>query len=346
MVTKVTTWINNAKEGFKAEPFKGSLCLSAVLAVLITGFMPITQKPNTDRQSAEIWSGSNLESLQNFRRRLGETEVLSWKAAKGPKVEHVKEAFATLNYDWESLLNGGVDVPRIILASVPHDLAAVSHIPEKKAIFFKTMLPLVLKVNEEITKDRKRLQGLHNALQIGDTLSGSDQAWLASLANRYGLDEVNTDKLLMRVDVIPVSLALAQSAEESGWGTSRFAREGNALFGQWTFSSSDKGIAPKKRDAGKSHRIKAFDSLIESVRAYALNLNKHRAYSKLRALRAQQRKIGHNPNGKALAATLDKYSERGNAYVRGIRAIISVNELGVLDDARLRNEKPVTVPSV
>lgn len=139
---------------------------------------------------------------------------------------------------------------------------------------------------------------------------------------------------MQRVDIIPPSLALAQAAKESGWGTSRFARNGNALFGQWTWDE-DQGMEPKDRPEGTDHLVREFDTLLDSVEAYMLNLNRHRAYRELRSLRAGMRKRGEPIDGISLAGGLESYSELGMEYVERIRSMIDLNQLLALDNAEL-----------
>ena len=154
------------------------------------------------------------------------------------------------------------------------------------------------------------------------------------MADRYKVPADNLALLIRRVDVIPPSLALAQAAEESGWGTSRFARQGNAIFGQWT-TADGPGLVPRERDEDKDHKVRIFGKLIDSVRAYMLNLNTHRAYRELRRARAALRRAGEPLNGHTLARFLHRYSERGADYVSAIRTMIEANGLDRLDDARL-----------
>ena len=151
----------------------------------------------------------------------------------------------------------------------------------------------------------------------------------------YGLDSLDFDALLKRVDIVPPSLAIAQAAEESGWGTSRFAREGNALFGQRAYKASKKGIVPKERPDGTNFRVRAFDHLIDGVKAYVHNLNSHFAYEDFRDLRATLRAETGHIDGYALAGSLLRYSERGEDYINTIRVIMRVNSLQVFDSAKL-----------
>jgi Bax protein len=253
--------------------------------------------------------------------------------AARPKIQDV---FASLGYDLENVGTGRTAVPRLFLASMPPDLARIREVKARKTLFFKTVLPLVLRVNEEILETRARLWTLGTRRAMGLRLAAEDRLWLMVMGERrYGVAADDIGGLLERVDVVAPSLALAQAAAESGWGTSRFAREGNAVFGEWTFSEARKALTPARRDDGKSHRVRAFDSLLESVRAYVHNLNTHRAYGPFREKRAEMRRRGEPLDGLALAAGLIQYSEERAEYVQKIRSIIRVNGLRHLDDARL-----------
>jgi Bax protein len=247
----------------------------------------------------------------------------------------LERTFTQMGYDLDSIATGEAEVPRVFLASMPGDIGQVRESKKRKGLFFKTVLPLVLQVNEEIAKDRKRLGVLIEATGRGVKTGPLDRLWLIVMSERYKTKRGDLKSLLKRVDVIPPSLALAQAAEESGWGTSRFVREGNAMFGQWTWSDAPGTIVPKQRDKGKTHKIRAFDSLLQSVRAYARNLNTHRAYRHLRKQRHQLRAGGRAINGMTLAEQLTSYSERGEEYVKTLRTIIGVNKLQRFDDAQL-----------
>ena len=149
-----------------------------------------------------------------------------------------------------------------------------------------------------------------------------------------------TNELLTRVDIVPTSLALAQAAEESGWGTSRFAAEGNAVYGQWTWG--EKAIVPEKqRKEMGNYGIASFETLQESVCAYMINLNTHNAYADLRIKRASMRKKGEKITGYELAGQLTKYSERGEEYVTGLRSLMDYNQLKPTDDAYLSDNPPI-----
>ncbi len=256
----------------------------------------------------------------------------------GKTAQSLHMIFGRLGYHLENVKSGGKQVPRVFLATLPKDLAQVPENKQRKALFFQTMLPLVLQVNEEILADRARLWKLRYRTGIGIKHNAGERLWLRVMTERYGVKAGDIDALTSRIDVIPPALALAQAAEESGWGTSRFAKEGNAIFGQWTFALRS-GLTPLKRDQGKNHKVKVFDSLIDSVRSYTVNLNSHLAYKDFRNTRQVLRRAGVPLDSRALVGKLHKYSERGLAYVSALRDLIDFNDLSPLDRARL-DDKP------
>ncbi len=264
------------------------------------------------------------------------------RGARGLTVGNLSRKFSSLNYDFERLPSIGGLVPRLFVAHLPADMLQIRVPQERKVIFLKAVLPLILKVNDEVRADRKRLLKLQAMMKKKRSIPAADRLWLAALAERYGAGRYGTGRgkpreLLRQVDNVPPSLALAQAAEESGWGTSRFAIEGNALFGQWTFTAARK-LIPRDRDDGRSHGVKSFASLLDAVRAYLHNLNTHRAYRGFRKARARMRQNQRPLDGMALAGALTSYSVRGKKYVRSLRTIIAANKLLGLDNARLGGE--------
>lgn len=219
----------------------------------------------------------------------------------------------------------------------------------KKELFYRAMVPLVLHSNDLILRDRADLEKLAAKRDAGKDLSEDDIIWLGQVATKYRLDTVASvaliDELLLRVDIVPASMALGQAAYESGYGTSRFALEGNAFFGQWTYGG--KGMKPKeqRKELG-NYGLAAFEWPLDSVRAYMRNLNTHRAYSGFRTRRAELRDQGTPLTGQELAKTMLSYSERGEKYVKGLQAIMRVNKLDIADKARLKKEEVVFVVGV
>lgn len=241
------------------------------------------------------------------------------------------EAFERIGYEL-SAIGHGLAVPRIILAKVPRDLAVLDTGEMRKSVFLRLMLPIILQVNEEVFEDRRKVIDLRRRVRLGIPAGPAEQAWLDEMFGRYGAKNGDLGDLLRRLDAIPPSLALAQAAEESGWGTSRFAKDGNAVFGQWTFG---RGMVPRGASADAKHRIRQFDTLADSARAYVHNLNTHAAYAEFRSHRASLRQTGRPLDGYALAGTLSRYSERGPDYIAALRSIIRGNDLKTFDTARL-----------
>ena len=260
--------------------------------------------------------------------------------------EDVEQLFEDLGYTPERWQAGVREVPKIYFATVPERWRDTTSqqvtVQTKKRLFFRALAPIALYSNGLILKERSRVEELAPLYDAGQQPAQTDAEWIADLAVRYRVIDsaeqvVDTGviaELLRRVDVVPISLTLSQAAEESGWGTSRFAAEGNALFGQWTWG--DKVIKPKQQRKGKGdYGIAAFDTTLDSVRAYMQNLNTHRAYADLRAKRAELRERGEPMSGRILAGTLTSYSERGAAYVETLYTIMNANRLDPADDAYL-----------
>lgn len=231
-------------------------------------------------------------------------------------------------------------VPRTFLTRLPDTLPEITDAKKRKQVFVSTMLPLVLRANELIVADRGRLLEIRGTIEADGRAGKRQRSWLEGIARQHRvklsspatIEEI--DALLYRVDVIPPSLALAQAAMESGWGTSYFAQAGNALFGEWVWGDAE-GILPRARDDGKTHKIKSFEYLLDSVRSYMVNLNRHNSYGDLRDRRAELRTHNLPVTGTALAPALIDYSERGADYVSDILSIIDYNDLDGLDSARL-----------
>lgn len=263
---------------------------------------------------------------------------LATTSEKGAPESHALAArFESDGYDWDSVLAGDAPVPEVSVRTLPKDLARVQDLELKKSLFFRSLLPMALQVNREIGVERKRVLRLKKALAAGRSLDIVDEAWLVATAEAYGGDPTDLDDLLRRVDGVPPSLVLAQAAEESGWGTSRFVREGNALFGQYTWSDGHDGIVPGDNAEGDTiRRVRVFANVKAAVASYAHNLNSHPAYENFRRKRAS------GGSGYELIAALDRYSERRSEYVATIRTIMRVNRLAAVDQAELANEIQVS----
>ncbi|MFM2129089.1 MAG: hypothetical protein RL477_635 [Pseudomonadota bacterium] len=253
--------------------------------------------------------------------------------------------FRSIGYKLEDVMAGTENVPRVFVKMMPRDLRRLDSIETRKEVFIKTMLPLILRVNEELRLTRTRITELNARLKEGGVLTRAEGQWLAAQYERHDVKPGNIRLLLRRVDVIPPSLALAQAAEESGWGTSRFAQEGRALFGQRTHAEGT-GLIPEAHAEEAGIKVKSFDELLEAVRSYARNLNTHNAYADFRLMRAKMREQARDVSGfnsMRLVETLESYSSRGRDYINSIKTIIRVNNLRRLDGARLSENVPTQV---
>jgi Bax protein len=277
--------------------------------------------------------GSGLGSILE-RAHLGMKKPATILAFSSPL--KLRQHFSVIGYDLDTVRAGAAPVPRIFLARVPNGLADVQHANDRKDVFLRVMLPLILEANERVQQQRAQLLVIDAKLAAGQTLTGEQLGRLDAIAAEYGLDSDRIDLLLRRVDAVPPSLALAQAAIESGWGTSRFVLEGNAVFGQWAWGEED-GLVPLGREQGKTHKIKSFQQLTDSVRAYVHNLNTHNAYRAFREKRLMLRAEGKQLTGISLVPTLTAYSEMKGRYLELLRGIITANDLQPLDGARLHD---------
>ncbi|MDT8448904.1 MAG: glucosaminidase domain-containing protein [Wenzhouxiangellaceae bacterium] len=210
------------------------------------------------------------------------------------------------------------------------DFAAIDDIPARKQAFFSYLAPYVQAENARVLERRARLEGIAERLDSGRLAGWRDRRWLDRLAAEYEIQwdpeapREGIEQLLRRVDSVPVALALVQAAAESGWGRSRFAVEGNNLFGHWCYEPGC-GLVPEQRAAGAGHEVAAFGSVRDSVARYIHNLNTHPAYEPLRRIRARLRRAGRTPGAMALADGLVMYSERREDYVEEVKNVIETN---------------------
>lgn len=320
-----------------------AVAFAGLCAVLIYGQAVIDFLPRKDSPTAIV---SASEPPPNGARYGGRISTILHKPLVvqylAPPVK-LKTFYEKIGYRLDAIRQHG-EVPRVFLARMPEDLRQIEQPGERKIIFIKAVLPLVLRVNEMILQDRRILMALRRRIESGDALPEFETRWLEDKAREYGLAKLDLTELVRRVDIIPPSLALAQAAEESGWGTSRFAREGNAIFGQRIWHGPN-GMVPGRRNEGETFKVRAYDQLIDGVMSYARNLNGHAAYDDFRRSREKQRRSGQIPRGYELALSLLSYSERGARYLVTIRKIMRVNGLQNFDKARLRLRRFVEAPT-
>ena len=240
----------------------------------------------------------------------------------------IKQLFQDTDYKLDDVRETKLVKP-VALTLLPGEIKMIESTKKRKEFFIQIVLPLVLKENNNIRLDRKTLFKIINK----SNNTKLEKKWLEKKYKQYGVTSKDLTTLKIRMDEIPVSLALAQAAKETGWGTSRFAQEGNALFGQWTWSGE--GLKPKEADENKGHKVMKFNVLQASVRAYQRNLNTHRSYKNFRLARAHLRDNNQPLDSLILSQFLKNYAETGNQYVEVLQKIINQNNLKDFDDAKL-----------
>ena len=240
----------------------------------------------------------------------------------------IEELFKSTNYSLEDVRKNKLVKP-ISLTLLPNEIKKIENTKKRKDFFIQIILPLIIKENNNIRLDRKKLFGI----LIKSKNTKTENFWLNSKFKQYGVLNKDLSTLKIRMDEVPVSMAIAQAAKETGWGTSRFAQEGNALFGQWTWSGE--GIKPSEADNDSTHKVMKFKVLQASVRAYQRNLNTHSSYKGFRTARAELRDEGKKLDSIILSEYLDKYAETGKEYVKILQQIIRQNNLTDFDDAKL-----------
>ena len=245
------------------------------------------------------------------------------------------EIFNKYQFSVDNLLNNQ-SANLVIFSSLPTDFMDIQPIIERKRLFINTLIPIIYSENLQILNDRKKILDWWRESDGENFSRDFWPQWLFELSENYGSSDSNLGNLLMRVDIIPISLALAQSAIESGWGTSRYSREGNAVFGQYTFDES-KGLKPKDRNENDEFFIKKFPNLSESVRSYLKNINTHLAYADFREERKKLRMSGENLSGYKLVNFLKDYSERRESYIKDVKEIISSNNFQKYDKGNVLN---------
>ena len=254
-----------------------------------------------------------------------------------PHARSVLALFNELKYDLGEIREGKPVKP-VFFTQLPRGINELDSIKNRKKIFIQIVLPLVLSENESILAERKKIIFLSKSRSISKT----DQLWLDKKFKYYKVKNKDYELLLSKVDIIPPSLAIAQAAYESGWGTSRFALEGNSLFGQRTWASKS-GLVPLKRDQDQTFKVTKFDIIRASVKAYKKNLNTHKSYENLRLERKKMRDQGQEISGIKLSQHLDKYSEIKDKYVIYLQKIIEQNSLTDFDKSILLPTKKINL---
>ena len=243
----------------------------------------------------------------------------------------VLNLFEDLEYNLDHVRNKKKVKP-IYFTRLPKDLDSIKSVKEKKETFLQILLPLVVAENSKIEEDRKYLLKI-----LKDNESEESKKWLYKKYKKYKVADKNINELIEKIDIIPTSIALAQAAKESGWGTSRFALEGNAIYGQWTWNGD--GIEPLEKTKDENHKILKFPLLRASVKAYIANLNTHRGYKSFREKRGALRKQNKKLSGLELIHELKNYAQTGKEYTQTLEKIIKQNDLDELENVTIDDFK-------
>ena len=247
----------------------------------------------------------------------------------------LEQLFVWHGYELDAVRSGEAPVPALLAESLPRDLGTVPLHGGRKSLFLAAVLPSVLYCNELVLVRRRRLEQLWNE----EPTPAASGAWVQALAHRYGLGDLAPEELLRRVDTVPVALALAQAAVESGWGTSRFARQGNSLFGVRTWVM-DEGLVPDDSAPGTTFGVRRYRTVTHSVCSYIHNLNVSDHYASFREARQELRRDGVAQQrwGHELAGHLHSYSEQGERYTEVVRSVISGNTLDDFETVTLTGD--------
>jgi Bax protein len=319
--------------------------VSSLIIILIFSISPIISEftkdkiilskdfENNSKQDFEkILEGENLVLDEGVNNKFLFEDILEFDDQPVDSVRlsaaTIEELFKSTNYDLDDVRKNKLVKP-VTLTVLPHEIKKIENVKKRKNLFIQIILPLVIKENQNIRLERKKLFSILNK----NKNTKAEKNWIAKKLKQYGVVKNDLSTLKVRMDEVPVSLAIAQAAKETGWGTSRFAQEGNALFGQWTWSGE--GIKPAAADNNTTHKVMKFNVLQASIKAYQRNLNTHSSYKQFRSVRAELRDEGKKLDSLVLSKYLDKYAETGKEYVKILQQIIRQNQLKDFDDAKL-----------
>ena len=312
----------------------------AFIAPIFSEFEPKMSKSlminESNKKFKKVLEGGDIENKSKIDEGLDLSNILEdvFKFEEIPQdtvrlsASTIEQLFKDTDYSL-SEVRKSKKVKPIRLSLLPNEIKQIENSKKRKNLFIQIILPLILEENSLILIDRKRLFSILNK----NKNSKKEINWLNRKFKQYGVLNKDIPTLKVRMDIVPVSLAIAQAAKETGWGTSRFALEGNALFGQWTWSGD--GIKPAGAESDTKHKVMKFKVLKASVRAYQRNLNTHSSYKNFRQLRAQLRDDGEKLDSLILADQLDNYAETGKEYTKILKQIINQNSLKDFDDVKL-----------
>ena len=321
------------------------MLLSSIIIISIFFVMPIIVNFSSDRTllSKDFENNSKndfKETLENKNSELDGglnqkylfDDVLNFEDVPTNSVRlsasTIEQLFKDTNYSLQDVRKSKLVKP-VSLSLLPQEMKMIENTKKRKELFIQIILPLIIKENNYIRLDRKKLFSILNKSQNNN----KEKNWLEKKFKQYGVLNRDLSTLKIRMDEVPTSIAIAQAAKETGWGTSRFALEGNALFGQWTWSGD--GIKPAGAEDDSKHKVMKFKVLQASVKAYHRNLNTHSSYREFRSVRAELRDKNSNLDSMKLSKHLDKYAETGKEYVKILQQIIRQNQLTDFDDVKL-----------
>ena len=321
--------------------------LSSFMIIMIAFIVPIFSEfepkiaknlkiNESNKKFKKVLEGGEIENKSKIDEGLDLSNILEdvFKFEEIPQdtvrlsASTIEQLFKDTNYSLSDVRKSKKVKP-IRLSLLPNEIKQIESSKKRKNLFIQIILPLILEENSLILIDRKRLFSILNK----NKNSKKEINWLNKKFKQYGVLNKDIPTLKVRMDIVPVSLAIAQAAKETGWGTSRFALEGNALFGQWTWSGD--GIKPAGAESDTKHKVMKFKVLKASVRAYQRNLNTHSSYKNFRQLRAQLRDESQKLDSLILADQLDNYAETGKEYTKILKQIINQNSLKDFDDVKL-----------
>jgi len=328
--------LNNFKNFYYTAIFSFIMVSFFFILPIISAFTKNSQEVNNNSKlnlekllsgkSIEANKNEEIDSLKIFQDVFEFDDIPSDMVRLSASV--IEQIFKDTNYDILDVRKNKIVKP-ISLSLLPNELKKIENIQKRKNLFIQIILPLILAETNKIKIDRNKLFTILNK----NNNSEVEKKWLKVKLKQYGVKNNDLSTLKIRMDEVPTSLAIAQAAKETGWGTSRFALEGNALFGQWTYSG--KGIKPLNTDSEETHKVMKFKILKASIRAYYRNLNTHSGYKNFRKLRAELRDNGEKLDSIILVDYLDNYAATGKEYTRVLKKIISQNSLKDFDDVKL-----------
>ena len=348
--SKISDLKKNKKNNLKENNLESILRTFLASLVIITGFFITPMVLEFTKERKTLSASFENNSKNEFKRTLeGKSskldnelnnkfvfdDILEFDNSSTSSSDSVRLSASTIE---QLFLDTGYNlndvrkeklVKPVALTLLPQEMKRIENIKKRKNLFIQIILPLIIKENNNIRLDRKKLFSILNK----NKNTKLEINWLTLKFKQYGVINKDLSTLKIRMDEVPVSMAIAQAAKETGWGTSRFAQEGNALFGQWTWSGE--GIKPAGADTDSKHKVMKFKVLQASVKAYQRNLNTHSSYKEFRGARAEFRDKKKKLDSLILSKYLDKYAETGKEYVKILQQIIRQNKLTDFDDAKL-----------